>query len=182
MIKIVLSGSNDKIINKLLNFANNELRQELATDESNYNIAVVPDPKQNIMQIAPPPVTESDLYSLEKEILNIQLASEKDVVNLLELKNYNPNNTIIIFGRGIMDGVKEVEKETLAEILKDLNISEKDALDRYDIVFHFASKDNEIDEKIEDAWIGCSGYTKIYTKSYKKLTNYFEDKIKSLLT
>lgn len=182
MIKIVLSGSNDKIINKLLNFANNELRRDLISEESDYNIAVVPDPKQNIMQIAPPPVTESDLYSLEKEILNIQLASEKDVVNLLELKKYNPNNTIIIFGRGIMDGVKEVEKETLAEILKDLNISEKDALDRYDIVFHFASKDNEIDEKIEDAWTGCSGYTKIYTKSYKKLTNYFENKIKSLLT
>lgn len=181
MIKIVLTCTNKAIKNKLIYFAENKLREEL-TPLLNINVVVLPDPKDNIMKIAPAPLNNEDAYSLENEIIKTQINAENAIKQLIKAKNYDSANTVVIFGRGLLDGVKEIGENKLYELLATYNLSKEDVLKRYDVVFHFTKTKNKANQDIQNIWSGCKGYTNIDVNGCADITKLFLNAIKSLVS
>lgn len=133
--KIVLTGGPSGGKTTILKNIANKLRKE------GYNVFIVPETARTFLEggINANPKDREYTLKFQNFILKEQLAREEYTEEFAKMIN-NSQKTIIIYDRAIMDNRAYLEsQEDFEFLLRQYNLSEKDVINRYDLVIHLVS-------------------------------------------
>ena len=140
--------------------------------EKGYKVIIVPETATEVILSGITP-TELPTFDFQRVIIERGINKEKTVRKIAPLFD---KNVIIFYDRGLLDSKAYMEHKDFVRILKSHKMSEIEARDQYDAVFHLVSaaigaeqyytKENnkarrenlqeaiEADKKTRDAWVG----------------------------
>lgn len=133
--KIVLTGGPGGGKTTILKRIADKLRKD------GYNVFVVPETARTFLEggIKANPKDREYTLKFQDAILKEQLAREQYTEEFAKMTN-NSQKTIIIYDRAIMDNRAYLDsQEDFDFLLKQNNLSEKDVINRYDLVIHLVS-------------------------------------------
>lgn len=187
--KIVLTGGPCAGKSSSLELIENYLR------DNNYIVYIVQESATELIKSGIKPYGEDGLNNdyFQDVLFKYQLEKEKLIENIAETINVE-KDIIIIYDRGLLDNKAYIGQQLYNKLLKKYNFTEKEILDRYDLVIHLETgaknnnynKDNsarsenledaiELDNKTFDAWKNHKNLIKV------KCRENFEEKQKEML-
>ena len=133
MLNIVLSGGPASGKSTSLAKLERELSEKLGV-----KVLIVPETATELIANGIAPGGDISLDEFQEILIEKQLQKEKlyqDVVN----RFFDPNKTVILYDRGLLDSLAYCSKEKFIEILSKHNLTMADAMNRYDAVIHLVT-------------------------------------------
>lgn len=133
MLRIVLSGGpcSGKTTSK------SRVKTELS-EKLGLNVFIVPEAATDIIQSGIYPGENISMEQFQEFVLVKQLENERMVLDAIE-KYFDPNKSVVIYDRGILDQFAYVSKEFLIELLKKNGMTVEDVTARYDAIIHMVT-------------------------------------------
>jgi thymidylate kinase len=103
--------------------------------EKGYNILIVPEAATILINSGIRPFGNNKLtmYDFQKYVMSLQMYLEDMAISCAKSSN---KNTIILCDRGLMDDKAYVSDEEFTRLLKEVNLTTFDLMNRYDLVIH----------------------------------------------
>ena len=112
-----------------------------ALTERGFKVLTAPESATEIFSIGLS-LTETPLLTIQDLILKKMLHSENFVENIAKNLDFNSENIIIFYDRGVLDSKAYTPYEDLITILNNNGLNEEEAIKRYDAVFHLVTAAN----------------------------------------
>ena len=107
---------------------------KVLTEKRGWTVLVVPETATECILNGIRPGKEISMLDFQEIILDKQLA--KDALYERVSKFFNPDKTVIIYDRGIMDQLAYCSKKDLERMLKERGLSISEVMSKYDGVIH----------------------------------------------
>ena len=148
-----------------------EIEEKLS--ERGYKVFIVEESATSMVQMGISPGNHIDMLKFQDFILENQLNNEKLINDACEF--YKNNKIVIIYDRGIMDGMAYIGKDNFEKLLAENGLSKEKVFSRYDGVIHLvtaaknfpdsysfenkARRENikeaiEADDRVLKSWVG----------------------------
>jgi len=104
-----------------------------------YSVYVIPEIPTLLFNAGTPPISamsDGQLVTLEKQILNLQLRFENSVLSVAQSMQ---KPAVILYDRGILDVAAYLPMATWQKIIDSNKWAEKDLRNRYDLVVHLVT-------------------------------------------
>ena len=121
----------------------NILKESLS--KSGFKVLTVPESATEIFSIGLS-LNETPILTIQDLILKKMLHSEDFVENIANTLDFNNENIIIFYDRGILDSKAYVPYEDFLTVLNNNGLDEEKAIKRYDAVFHLVTAANGAEE------------------------------------
>lgn len=133
MLRIVLSGGpcSGKTTSK------SKIKTELS-EKLGLNVFIVPEAATDIIQSGIYPGENISMEQFQEFVLTKQLENERMVLDAIK-KYFDPDKSVVVYDRGILDQFAYVSKEYMIELLKKNNMAIEDVTERYDAIIHMVT-------------------------------------------
>lgn len=133
MLRIVLSGGpcSGKTTSK------SKIKTWLS-EKLGLNVFIVPEAATDIIQSGIYPGENISMEQFQEFVLTKQLENERMVLDAIK-KYFDPDKSVVVYDRGILDQFAYVSKEYMIELLKKNNMTVEDVAARYDAIIHMVT-------------------------------------------
>lgn len=133
MLRIVLSGGpcSGKTTSK------SKIKTWLS-EKLGLNVFIVPEAATDIIQSGIYPGENISMEQFQEFVLTKQLENERMVLDAIK-KYFDPDKSVVVYDRGILDQFAYVSKEYMIELLKKNGMTVEDVAARYDAIIHMVT-------------------------------------------